>query len=204
MKATLWKTHYFSLFEQHNDYKWAKIVIYLIYLFRIFQGQIAILWKFSQRSLENFTRSQKNKTVTFNDCILGIYGSNINDFQAIPHAFPSRWFNPTFACPRAVNVPSDFEFISYRNNLRRKLSIYFCKTRPLLNIVIAKEDWLLFFRSNTIIWLCIKVERGQGDGDIGTRVWGLGTWGRETRDLRTSSMGRRDVKYRDAGDAECE
>ena len=33
MKATLWKTHYFSLrvsFKQHNDYKWAKIVIYLI------------------------------------------------------------------------------------------------------------------------------------------------------------------------------
>ena len=24
--------------------------------------------------------------------------------------------------------------------------------------------------------LCIKVGRGQGDGDIGTRVWGLGTW----------------------------
>ena len=36
----------------------------------------------------------------------------------------------------------------------------------------------------------LKVGRGQGDGDIGTRVWGLGTWGRETRDLRTSSMGR--------------
>ena len=35
--------------------------------------------------------------------------------------------------------------------------------------------------------------RGQGDGDIGTRVWGLGTWGRETRDLGTSSMGRGDV-----------
>ena len=35
---------------------------------------------------------------------------------------------------------------------------------------------------------------------------GLGTWGRETRDLRTSTMGRgdRDVKNRDAGDAECE
>ena len=30
--------------------------------------------------------------------------------------------------------------------------------------------------------LCIKVGRGQGDRDIGTRVWGLGTWGRETRD----------------------
>ena len=31
------------------------------------------------------------KTVTFNDCILGIYGSNMNDFQALPHAFPSQW-----------------------------------------------------------------------------------------------------------------
>ena len=39
---------------------------------------------------------------------------------------------------------------------------------------------------------------------MGTRVWGLGTWGRETRDLRTSSMGRGDVKNRDAGDAGCE
>ena len=38
--------------------------------------------------------------------------------------------------------------------------------------------------------------RGQGDGDIGTRV---GTWGRETRDLRTSSMGRDDVWDEDAG-----
>ena len=47
--------------------------------------------------------------------------------------------------------------------------------------------------------LCIKVGRGQGDGDIGTRVWGLGTWGRETRDLRTSSMGRGDVWDGDAG-----
>ena len=41
--------------------------------------------------------------------------------------------------------------------------------------------------------------RGQGDGDIGTRVWGLGTWGRETRDLRTSRMGREDVWEGDAG-----
>ena len=47
--------------------------------------------------------------------------------------------------------------------------------------------------------LCIKVGRGQGDGDVGTRVWGLGTWGRETRDLRTSSMGRGDVWGGDAG-----
>ena len=42
---------------------------------------------------------------------------------------------------------------------------------------------------------------GQGDGGMGTRVWGLGTWGRETKDLRTSSMGRGDFKHRDAGDA---
>ena len=46
--------------------------------------------------------------------------------------------------------------------------------------------------------------RGQGDGDIGTLVWGLGTWGRETRDLRPSSMGRGDVWDGDAGDAGCE
>ena len=57
----------------------------------------------------------------------------------------------------------------------------------------------------TRLWLCIKVGRGQGDGDIGTRVWGLGTWGRETRDLRTSTMGRGDVwEAGDAGEAGCE
>ena len=33
----------------------------------------------------------------------------------------------------------------------------------------------------------------------GTRVWGLVTRGRETRDLGTSSMGRRDVWDGDAG-----
>ena len=41
--------------------------------------------------------------------------------------------------------------------------------------------------------------REQGDGDIGTRVWGLGTWGRETRYSRTSSMGRGDEWDGDAG-----
>ena len=30
-------------------------------------------------------------------------------------------------------------------------------------------------------------------------MWGLGTWGREKRDLRTSSMGRVDVWDGDAG-----
>ena len=57
----------------------------------------------------------------------------------------------------------------------------------------------LLLATNGKFWLCIKVGRGQGDGDIGTRVWGLGTWGRETRDLRTSSMGRGDVWDGDAG-----
>ena len=37
--------------------------------------------------------------------------------------------------------------------------------------------------------------QGQGDGDIGTCMVELGTWGRQTRDLRTSStsMGRGDA-----------
>ena len=42
--------------------------------------------------------------------------------------------------------------------------------------------------------MCVKVGRGQGDGDIGTRVWCVETW-----DLRTSSMGRGDVWDGDAG-----
>ena len=72
-----------------KDYKWAKIVIYLscdaLLFLTLILGQIAILWKSSRRLLENCTRSQKNKT----SCILGIYGSKINDFQAQPHAFLS-------------------------------------------------------------------------------------------------------------------
>ena len=44
-------------------------------------------------------------------------------------------------------------------------------------------------RRGSVFGLCIKVGRGQGNGYIGTRVWRLGTWGRETRDLGTSSMG---------------
>ena len=43
-------------------------------------------------------------------------------------------------------------------------------------------------------WLCIKVGRGH-------RKACVGTWGRETRDLRTTSMGRGDVWDGDAGDA---
>ena len=40
--------------------------------------------------------------------------------------------------------------------------------------------------------LCIKVGRGQGDGDIGTRVWGLG-------DSRRATMGRGDAWNGDVG-----
>jgi len=72
----------------------------------------------------------------------------------------------------------------------RKFS-FFCEVAcPSVCVDVAQDTW---------DGLCIKVGRGQGDGDIGTRVWGLGTWGRETRDLRTSSMGRRDVWDGDAG-----
>ena len=52
----------------------------------------------------------------------------------------------------------------------------------------------------TSFGLCIKLGRGQGEGDIGTRVWGLVTRGRETRDLGTSSMGRGDAGTRGRGD----
>ena len=38
--------------------------------------------------------------------------------------------------------------------------------------------------------LCIKVGRGQGGWGIGTREWGLATWGGETKDLWSSNMGR--------------
>ena len=54
--------------------------------------------------------------------------------------------------------------------------------------------------------LCIKVGRGQGNRDIGTRVWGLGTRDEGLEDIKYGTRGRghRDIKYRDAGDAECE
>ena len=39
------------------------------------------------------------------------------------------------------NVPSNFEFISYRNNPRQKLSIYFNKTKPL----ILDAMWLIWY-----------------------------------------------------------
>ena len=54
--------------------------------------------------------------------------------------------------------------------------------------------------------------RGQGDGDVGTRVWGLGDLGTRDEGLEDIKYGTRgrvgrgrgDVKYRDAGDAGCE
>ena len=39
------------------------------------------------------------------------------------------------------------------------------------DLVYALTKW----SDDIVEWLCIKVGRGQGDGDIGTRVWGLGT-----------------------------
>ena len=69
----------------------------------------------------------------------------------------------------------------------------------------------IFFRkfiikscSLEVVWAVYKSGpgtrgRGHWDGDIGTRVWGLGTWGRETKDLGTSSMGCGDVWDRDVG-----
>ena len=84
------------------------------------------------------------------------------------------------------------------------------RVSPDFALKSRKAYWLPSVASNAsfslplvfyFLWLelCIKVGRGQGDGDIGTRVWGLGTWGREMTDLRTSSMGRGDVWDADAG-----
>ena len=53
---------------------------------------------------------------------------------------------------------------------------------------MVNETW-------TKIRLCIKVGWGQGDRDIGTRVWGLGTWGRKTQDLGMQDEGLEDIKY---------
>ena len=67
-------------------------------------------------------------------------------------------------------------------------------SRPItMPICIFTHKSDLFFSARKHSGLYIKVGRGQGNGDIGTPVWGLGTWGRETRDLGTSSMGRVDA-----------
>ena len=58
---------------------------------------------------------------------------------------------------------------SYTNLATLKLD-----THSSVQTLIDFTRTLLTFR------LCLKVGRAQGDGDIGTRLWGLGTW-----DLRT-------------------
>ena len=55
--------------------------------------------------------------------------------------------------------------------------------------------------------LCIKVGRGQGDGDIGTRVcgtWDLGTRYEKLEDIKYGTRGRVGRGNRDAEDAGCE
>ena len=68
-----------------------------------------------------------------------------------------------------------------------------------INNLSFKEKVKIIIQRCQPLGLCIKVGRGQGDRDIGTRVWGLGTWGRVGRDVGTSSMGRGDVWDGDAG-----
>ena len=80
------------------------------------------------------------------------------------------------------------EYFALRTQIRSDASR--CQTIANLD---ARDFYARFPVSVDSLWLCIKVGRGQGDRDIGTRVWGLGTWGRETRDLGTSSMGRGDA-----------
>ena len=82
----------------------------------------------------------------------------------------------------------------------------------LLNVFHTERSWHAYWFSlvgmicplmqeHFLFWLRIKLGRGQGNGNIETRVWGLGTWGRVKRYLRTRSIGRGNVKNRDAGDA---
>ena len=77
-------------------------------------------------------------------------------------------------------------------------SVWKCNKQPItLLSVLSKVNERLAHRQ--FVRLCIKVGQGQGDGDMGTHVWGFGTWGYESRDLGTSSMGRGDVWDGDAG-----
>ena len=45
----------------------------------------------------------------------------------------------------------------------------------------------------------MKLAQGQGDRDIGMRVWGLGTWGHQVWDAGTCGTETWDIKYRDTG-----
>ena len=62
---------------------------------------------------------------------------------------------------------------------------------------------------NQVYFFCLQVDGAMYKSGTGTRGRGhrdacVGTWGRETRDFGTSSMGRGEVKNRNARDAECE
>ena len=88
----------------------------------------------------------------------------------------------------------------YRNS--SKLHLAFALPFPSV-FANERQIWWLFVSSiyyiiTTNLWLCIKLGHGQGDGDIDTRVWGPGTWGRKTRVLGTSSGGRGDMWDGDA------
>ena len=63
------------------------------------------------------------------------------------------------------------------------------KTTNLLDKEVI-EQYENYGKLSLIEGLCIKVGRGQGDGDVRTRVWGLGTW-----DLGTRDEGLEDIKY---------
>ena len=77
----------------------------------------------------------------------------------------------------------------------RKLSQYLFKNYELKLERIDSKTYKVDGRSGRAVYKSGTGTRGQGQGDrdIGTRVWGLGTWGRETGDLRTSTMGPGDV-----------
>ena len=89
----------------------------------------------------------------------------------------------------------------HQKALWRKLEPLFNRNKKLYTSkevrenALASEDkscWPEHSKSICVPWplwpkkgLCIKVRWGQGDKDIGMRVWGPGTWGRQMRDLRT-------------------
>ena len=81
---------------------------------------------------------------------------------------------------------------------------YIIKVKFATPVIDGKQTILFFALLNRRVnrskkGLCIKLGRGQGDGDKGTRVWGLVTRGRGTRDLGTSSMGRGNVGHQIQG-----
>ena len=72
-------------------------------------------------------------------------------FRHYHNAFPLRWFNPTFACPwRAVNVPSNISSVFLTEITWDENYPYILINQGPYWIVIAKEDLLLCFRSNTV------------------------------------------------------